>query len=75
MSKYAQKFDFGIVAGLEYEFWFGLSVGARFQRGFFPIIENATSVNPDTGEVTPQSKIFNQSFSISIGYTFGKNKK
>ncbi len=70
-SNYAQKMDFGAVAGLEYEFPFGLNVGVRFQRGFVNIIENANSID-ENGTVTPQTKIRNQSLSFSLGYTFGK---
>lgn len=61
-SGYSQKIDAGFVAGLNYEFQNGFTVGARYVRGFVPLIENANTI--------PQWKIYNESFLVTIGYTF-----
>lgn len=62
LSKYSQKMDAGFVTGLNYEFSNGLNFGARYIRGFVPLIENANTKK--------QWKIYNESFFITIGYTF-----
>lgn len=64
-SQYSQKMDAGFVAGLNYEFSNGFNFGARYIRGFVPLIENANT--------KPQWKIYNESFFVTLGYTF-KNK-
>lgn len=72
-NKYLQKFDFGIVAGLEYEFKFGLNIGVRYTQGFVPLLDNA---NVNTfGQDNPEIKIYNQQWNVSIGYSFNGNKK
>lgn len=62
LSKYSQKMDAGFVTGINYEFSNGFNLGARYIHGFVPLIENA-----DTKQ---QWKIFNESFFVTIGYTF-----
>lgn len=64
-SKYSQKMDAGFTAGLNYEFSNGIRLGGRYIKGFVPLIENANT--------KPQWKIYNESFFVTIGYTF-KNK-
>jgi hypothetical protein len=66
-SGYAQKFDFGYVLGIEYEFNFGINVGFRYTRGFIPVIENAASQT--------QLNIFNDFTSLTLGYTFMGHEK
>ncbi|MEA9414839.1 outer membrane beta-barrel protein [Flavobacterium sp. PL02] len=61
-SNYSQKMDAGFVAGLNYEFKNGINLGGRFIRGFVPIIENANTKQ--------QWKIYNESFFVTIGYSF-----
>jgi len=64
-SRYSQKMDAGFVTGINYEFSNGFNLGARYIRGFVPLIENANT--------KPQWKIYNESFFVTIGYTF-RNK-
>ncbi|SNR63768.1 outer membrane beta-barrel protein [Flavobacterium sp. ov086] len=61
-SNYSQKMDAGFVAGLNYELPNGINIGGRFIRGFVPLIENANTKQ--------QWKIYNESFFVTIGYTF-----
>jgi hypothetical protein len=61
-SNYSQKMDAGFIAGINYEFSNGINLGARFIRGFVPILENANTKQ--------QWKIYNESFFITIGYVF-----
>ena len=62
LSNYSQKMDAGFVAGLNYELSNGITIGGRFIRGFVPIIENANTKQ--------QWKIYNESFFVTVGYTF-----
>lgn len=62
LSKYSQKMDAGFVTGLNYGFSNGFNLGARYLRGFVPLIENANTKQ--------QWKIYNESFFVTIGYTF-----
>lgn len=64
-ENYSQKMDAGFVAGLNYELPNGLTIGGRFIRGFVPIIENANTKQ--------QWKIYNESFFVTLGYTFKHN--
>jgi hypothetical protein len=67
--KYLQKFDFGIHAGIEYQFPFGLLIGAKYMNGFIDIFQYANSYTfQDTK--TDRIKIYNQSVMISLGYSF-----
>ena len=66
-SNYAQKFDFGFVVGVEYEFKFGVNLGIRYTKGFVPLLEN-------TAQQTQQS-VYNSFVSVVVGYTlWGKIK-
>lgn len=71
-SKYLQKMDFGINAGIEYQFPFGLFVGAKYTQGFSDIFQyaNTYTFNDPKKEI----KIYNRSFLLSIGYSFIKRK-
>jgi hypothetical protein len=62
LSKYSQKMDAGFVTGINYEFSNGYNLGARYIRGFVPLIENAN--------IKQQWKIYNENFFVTIGYTF-----
>lgn len=61
-GNYSQKFDAGLVIGAEYEFPFGINIGARFMRGFVPLIEDSA--------LKDQWRIYNQSLAFTIGYSF-----
>lgn len=75
LSAYRQKLDAGIAVGAEYEFKFGISVGCRFTHGFVPLFENPGYIvtNPTSSPQLHQ-KIYNESFSVSLGYSLGKNQ-
>ncbi len=73
-NKYLQKFDFGFNIGVEYQFKFGLLLGAKYIHGYTDLFQYANSyVNNDSK--VDKIKIFNQSILISLGYSFVKNKK
>lgn len=67
---YLQKMDYGIVAGIEYQFNFGLSVGAQYSRGFASLFDNSNSFgledNPGIGDL----KIYNENIGVFVGYRF-----
>lgn len=71
-SKYRQKLDAGFVLGVEYETKWGISIGARYTKGFVPVIENAAAILPVNSPEQPQQKVFNESFSVTLGYSLGK---
>ncbi|MBO9729823.1 MAG: PorT family protein [Chitinophaga sp.] len=60
------KMDAGITMQLRYEMNCGLSVGATYQRGFVPVIEDP--------RVQKQWKIYNQQFNFFVGYHWKKRK-
>ncbi|MCC9074489.1 PorT family protein [Flavobacterium sp. F-65] len=63
-GNYSQKMDAGFVAGLNYGLPNGINIGARYSRGFVPILEDSESKH--------QLKIYNESFFVTIGYKFNK---
>ncbi|MTG96628.1 PorT family protein [Myroides albus] len=69
-SKYLQKMDYGIVAGLEYQFKFGLIIGAQFTRGFASIFDNSNTFGVEENEGANDFKIYNQNFNVFVGYRF-----
>ena len=71
-SKQHQKFDLGLVAGIEYEFSFGLNIGAKYIMGFVPVIEysNANTFNDPHVPISA----YNNSFNITLGYSFIKKR-
>lgn len=73
-NKYLQKFDFGVNAGIEYQFPFGVILGVKYNHGFTDIFQYANSyTNGDTK--LDNIKIYNRSLLFSIGYTLVRNKK
>jgi hypothetical protein len=70
-NKYLQKFDFGIHAGLEYQFPFGLFIGAKYMHGFTDIFQYANSYTLDDPK-TDRIKIYNHALMFSIGYAGNK---
>lgn len=60
---YLQKLDTGILGGMAYEFSNGLSLSARYAHGFAAVVEH-------TDRNEGQWKIFNRSFSFTLGYGF-----
>jgi hypothetical protein len=75
-SKYLQKFDYGICVGIEYEFKFGVNVGAKYTRGYAELLDAANSIT--VGKITDPTKIaiYSEFVNVSLGYSFarGKNK-
>jgi hypothetical protein len=68
--------DAGYVVGIEYEFApLGISLGARYTHGYVPLFEYPGIIvtNPSAPPL-PAQKIYNESFSVSLGYSFGKHK-
>jgi hypothetical protein len=75
LTSYRQKLDAGFVIGVEYESKWGISLGARYTKGYVPLYEKPGSLvtNPS---VTPAiQNIYNESLSFSIGYSFGGHGK
>lgn len=54
------KIDAGVTMQLRYEWKNGMNIGAGYQRGFMPVIEDP--------RVQRQWKIYNQQFNVSVGY-------
>jgi hypothetical protein len=68
-NKYLQKFDFGLNAGIEYQFPFGLLIGIKYNHGFTDIFQYANSyTNGDTK--VDNIKIYNKALIFSLGYSF-----
>lgn len=59
------RLDIGFVAGIEYEFNFGLNLGFRYVKGFSSLFEPMSGV--------PRFEMFNNAMLITIGYTIGRN--
>jgi hypothetical protein len=59
--------EFGLVAGIEYEFPFGVNIGARYIRGFTSWMQPVKN--------QPRVEIFNQAFLFTAGFTFGAKEK
>lgn len=73
-SKYLQKFDFGLNAGIEYQFPFGLLIGAKYTLGFTDIFQYSNSYTLGDSKVD-DIKIYNRALMFSLGYSFiGKSK-
>lgn len=59
------RYDLGVMAGIEYEFNFGLNLGVRMTHGF-------TSVYQKNSTTNVQTQWFNQTYLLTIGYTIGR---
>ena len=70
-KKYLQKFDFGFNAGIEYQFQFGLLIGAKYTHGFTDLFQYANSYTLEDTK-TDNIKICNRSVMFSIGYVFSR---
>ncbi|MGN6647178.1 MAG: outer membrane beta-barrel protein [Cytophaga sp.] len=57
------RYDIGIMAGIEYEFNFGLNLGIRMVHGFTSLYEPVNNV---------QTQWFNQGYMFTLGYSIGK---
>lgn len=68
--KYLQKMDFGFVAGVDYIFAVGISVGVYYSQGFAPIFDNANSHGLEQTPGIATWKIYNKSCGLSLGYSF-----
>ncbi len=66
-DRYLQKFDFGILAALSYEFKTGLSIGLAYTRGITDIFQYANSYT-FTDPKTDKIRIHNQALMLSLGY-------
>jgi len=75
LSIYRQKLDAGIVVGAEYEFRERISIGVRYTKGFVPLFEQPGSLVTLPGKTPAIQNIYNESFSVSVGYAFGKRTK
>lgn len=69
-SKYLQKMDYGVTAGIEYQFKFGLTLGAQFTRGFASIFDNSNTFGVEENTGANDLKIYNQNFGVYVGYRF-----
>ncbi|MCS7073313.1 MAG: PorT family protein [Bacteroidia bacterium] len=72
--KYLQKFDFGFLIGIEYQFPIGLSIGANYMRGFTDIFQFANSFTFGNSK-TDKIRIHNHSIGISLGYQIQRKPK
>lgn len=72
-SKYLQKMDFGIEAGLAYQLPYSLSIGAKYTHGFFDIFQSANGyiISGNKHEI----KIYNRAFWLSVSYLFNGKRK
>jgi hypothetical protein len=59
------RYDLGIMAGIEYEFNFGLNLGARIVRGFTSLYEQNSTTHV-------QTQWFNQTLMFTVGYSIGR---
>lgn len=59
--------EIGAVAGVEYEFPFGLNVGARYLRGFTSLVAPVKN--------QPKVEAYSQALFVTLGYTINANKK
>lgn len=59
------RYDIGVMAGFEYEFNFGLNLGARVVNGFTSVYEKNSTTNV-------QTQWFNQTFLFTLGYSIGR---
>jgi hypothetical protein len=73
-NKYLQKFDFGIHAGIEYQFPFGLLMGAKYMHGFTDIFQYANSYTFEDAK-TDNIRIYNRALMVSLGYTFKRKSR
>lgn len=72
-GKYLQKMDYGLNAGIEYEFKFGLNIGIKFVRGFAEVIQYANSHT--FGDSKLNYHLYNTNLNFSLGYSFRSHKK
>jgi len=75
LSIYRQKLDAGIVLGAEYEFKERISIGIRYTKGFVPLFEQPGNLVTSPGKTPAVQNIYNESVSVSVGYSFGKRTK
>ncbi|MGG5505586.1 MULTISPECIES: outer membrane beta-barrel protein [unclassified Myroides] len=69
-SKYLQKMDYGITAGIEYQFKFGLILGAQYTRGFASIFDNSNTFGVEENQGANDFKIYNENVGVYVGYRF-----
>ena len=72
-SKQHQKLDAGVAVGIEYEFPFGINLGAKYIVGFVPVVEyaNANTFNDPNTRVSA----YNNSLNLTLGYSFVKKRE
>lgn len=71
-GKYLQKLDYGLNAGIEYEFKFGLNAGIRLVRGYAELVQYANSHTFHDSKTS--FDVHNTNLNFSIGYSFRKHK-
>ena len=59
------RYDVGVMAGIEYEFNFGLNLGVRMTHGFTSVYEKNATTNV-------QTQWFNQTYLFTVGYSIGR---
>ncbi|MDR2222581.1 MAG: PorT family protein [Flavobacteriaceae bacterium] len=69
-GQYLQKMDYGIVAGIEYQFKMGIVVGAQYSRGFASLFDNSNTFGLEENAGKPDLKIYNQNVGVFVGYRF-----
>lgn len=67
---FLQNANIGFLAGAEYHFDFGAIIGLQFSRGLASIFDNSNTYDIFGPEGPKDLKIYNQNFSIYLGYKF-----
>lgn len=69
-QSYLQKMDYGLTTGIEYQFNFGLLLGAQYNRGFASLFDNSNAYGLEENSGRKNLKIYNQNIGVYIGYQF-----
>ncbi|MFN3404051.1 MAG: porin family protein [Cytophagaceae bacterium] len=64
--EHLNRFDFGYVAGLEYQLPFGLNFGIRY-------VNNMSKLVIDPIDAEKKYNVYNRAILFTLGYTFGDN--
>lgn len=67
-EKYLQKIDFGMSAGIEYQFRSNFLIGFRYTQGWIDLFQYANSY--DLGDERNRFHIKKRSLELSVGYAF-----
>lgn len=69
-THFLQNMDYGAVLGAEYHFDFGGILGISYSRGFASIFDNSNTYDNYGPDGPADLKIYNQQFSVYLGYKF-----